>query len=56
MAYRKQSIMPGAKKESVADSNAHFVFSQRNLPKDSQIKKDKEPRGVGFMELIQYHV
>lgn len=48
--------MPGGKKESKTESSTHFAFAQRNLPKDSQNRKDKEPRGVGFMELIQYHV
>ncbi|XP_018570368.1 tetratricopeptide repeat protein 25-like [Anoplophora glabripennis] len=54
---RRQSIMPGSKAESKVDSTTHFSFAQRNMvPRETQLKKDKESRGVGFMELIQYHV
>ncbi|KAJ8922716.1 hypothetical protein NQ315_007751 [Exocentrus adspersus] len=55
--YRKQSIMPTSSRETKMDSSAGFspsYMNQRTVTKES--KKDKESRGVGFMELIQYHV
>ncbi|CAH1155097.1 unnamed protein product [Phaedon cochleariae] len=70
-ASRRMSVMPGirvqemgpssnrkqsSRKQSILPADHSSRDSTPALPKKSMKDQDKDARGVGFMELVQYHV